>query len=368
MKKLAIVLSAVAISLLSFNCKEKAQTQDQTPTADAEIEFKVVASNLSQPWELVWGPDNFIWMTERNGRISRVDPASGNVTEIADIQEVESRGEGGLLGMVLHPDFSTSPDVFVAYNYSKGGNYIEKVVRFKYDGTSLVQPLILLDNIGANSFHNGSRLLISQDRKLFITTGDAGNQPFSQDMKSVNGKILRLNLDGSIPADNPFPGSAIWSFGHRNAQGLVSVNNILYSSEHGPNTNDEFNIIQKGRNYGWPSVEGFCDEGAEKDFCAQHNAVEPLKAWTPTIAVCGIDFYNSDLIPQWKNSVLMTTLKDQTLYLLKLNATGDKVDEVKEIIRGTYGRLSDVCVAPDGKVYVATGNGSNDQIVVISKK
>lgn len=370
MKSLTILLTVVALALSSFNCKKKNPSAQQTPPTptDAEFDIKILTSGLSQPWELAWGPDNFIWMTERDGKVSRLDPASGKVTVIADIQEVVSNGEGGLLGMVLHPDFATVPEVFVAYNYNKGNTYTEKIVKFRYNGTNLVDPITLLDNITANTYHNGSRLMI-QDKKLFISTGDSGDQPLSQNMNSVNGKLLRLNLDGSIPSDNPFTGSAIWSLGHRNAQGLVFANNTLYSSEHGPNNDDEFNIIQKGKNYGWPEVEGFCDDSDEKGFCTQKNVVEPLKAWTPTIAVCGIDYYNNDLIPQWKNSVLMTTLKDKTLYQLKLNATGDKVDNIIEIFRDTYGRLRDVCVAPDGKVYVATGNGgSNDKVLVINKK
>lgn len=364
--KLLIILFSVSVFVLSAaNCK-KSKTQNQV--SEAEIEIKVLTQGLSQPWELIWGPDNFIWMTERDGKVSRVDPATGNATIIADIDEVVSRGEGGLLGMALHPDFSTVPEVFLAFNYLKAGEYTEKVLKYTYNGTVLVNPVILLDNIEASNIHNGSRLLISPDKKLFISTGDAANQPSSQDMNSVNGKILRLNLDGSVPGDNPFAGNAIWSLGHRNAQGLVFANNTLYSSEHGAGSDDEFNIINKGKNYGWPDVEGFCDESDERSFCAQHNVVEPLKAWTPTLAVCGIDFYNNDQIPQWKNSVLMTTLKDNTLYQLKLNTAGDKVEEMKEILRGTYGRLRDVCVAPDGKVYVATGNGNNDKIIVISKK
>lgn len=367
MKPLIILLSAIAVSLSSYNCKEKAQTQVQTPPTKAEINIEVLTNNLSQPWELAWGPDNFIWMTERGGRVSRVDPSSGVITVVANIQEVVSRGEGGLLGMALHPDFATTPQVFLSYNYTKNGTYTEKVVRYRYNGTTLVDPVTLLDNIAASSIHNGCRLLISQDRKLFITTGDASNQPLSQNLQSINGKVLRLNLDGSIPSDNPFPGSAVWSLGHRNAQGLVFAGDKLYSSEHGPSSDDEFNVIQKGRNYGWPDVKGFCDEN-EKDFCTRHKVVEPLEAWSPTLAVCGIDYYNNDLIPQWKNSILMTTLKDNTLYQLKLSPSGDKVDEITEIIRGIYGRLRDVCVAPDGKVYVATGNGSNDQIISISKK
>ena len=364
--KLLSILICIFFSLSAANCKKS--QNPKAPVSNAVIDIGILADGLSQPWELVWGPDNRIWMTERDGKISRLDPVTGKVTVITEIQEVVSRGEGGLLGMALHPDFSITPEVFVAYNYVTGGDYREKIVKFRYNGTTIIDPVILLDNIDASSIHNGCRLLISADKKLFVTTGDASTQPHSQDMKSVNGKVLRLNLDGSVPADNPFPGSSVWSLGHRNAQGLVFANGLLYSSEHGPNTSDEFNIIQKGKNYGWPDVEGFCDEEDEKSFCSQHSVIEPLKAWTPTLAVCGIDYYNNDLIPQWKNSVLMTSLKDNTLYQLKLSESGDKVEEVTEILRGTYGRLRDVCVAPDGKVYVATGNGSNDKVIVISKK
>src|SRR4030095_1738498 len=119
--------------------------------------------------------------------------------------------------------------------------------------------------------------------KLFVTTGDASNQSLAQSISSPNGKVLRLNLDGTIPADNPVAGNPYWSWGHRNPQGLVYANNILYSSEHGPSNDDEVNIIERGRNYGWPNVQGFCDAGSEPAFCTANNVREPLKAWTPTI-------------------------------------------------------------------------------------
>ncbi|MBC7744038.1 MAG: PQQ-dependent sugar dehydrogenase [Flavobacterium sp.] len=367
MKLLIIFLAITTIALFSFNCKKSKPTQ-QIPISDAQIQVGVLTSGLSHPWELLWGPDNFLWVTERDGKVSRIDPKTGNLTLVANINDVVSRGEGGLLGMALHPDFSTVPEVYVAYNYLKESSYTEKIVKYTYNGTTLSNPIVLLDNIAANTFHNGCRLLISSEKKLFISTGDAGNQPLSQNINSTSGKILRINLDGTIPSDNPVSGNPIWSFGHRNAQGLVFGNGLLYSSEHGPNTDDEFNVIRKGINYGWPDVHGFCDENSEKDFCSKNNVAEPLKAWTPTIAVSGIDFYNSDFIPQWKNSVIMATLKDESLYQLKLNPAGDAVADVTKIISGDFGRLRDVCIAPDGKVYLVTGNGSNDKVIVISKK
>ena len=321
------------------------------------------------------GTRYFIWMTERGGKISRVNPSTGAVIPVITIADVLSSGEGGLLGIVLHPNFSVSPYVYVGYNYNNGGGYKEKIVRFTYNGTTLISPTIILDNIAASGIHNGCRLIISPDLKLFITTGDASDQSLPQNISSVNGKILRINLDGSIPSDNPVAGNPYWSYGHRNPQGLVFANNlpagqagILYSSEHGPSTDDEVNIIEKGKNYGWPTVRGFCNESGEQNFCTTYNVKEPLKAWTPTSAACGLDYYNSNLIPQWKNSLIMVSLKDARFYQMKLNATFNSITETNEFFTNRYGRLRDVCVATDGKIYICTSNGSNDKLIVIDKK
>ncbi len=366
MKKSLIVTLLVGI-LAYAGCK-KSSTDAGTVLTDATIDIQVLSQNLSFPWEITWGPDNMIWMTERGGKVSRVNPATGVAATVIAIADVKSTGEGGLLGMAIHPSFTANPHVFVVYNYDKAGTYMEKVVRYTYNGSALTSPTILLDNIPASSIHNGSRLLISSDLKLFITTGDAANQPSAQNSSSLSGKILRINLDGTIPSDNPIAGNPVWSFGHRNAQGLVFANDKLYSSEHGPDKDDEVNIILKNRNFGWPAVNGLCDETGEQNFCASNNVVQPIIRWTPTIAVSGMDYYTNNSIPQWKNSLILSTLKDETLYQLKLNAAGDKIDESKKLISGTYGRLRDVCVSPDGKVYVATSNGSNDKIIVLMKK
>jgi len=353
----------VSILFFLFACGKS----DPPPTTPVEIQVTPLVQNLTLPWEIQWGPDNMIWMTERTGKISRVDTGTGAITPVITIAEVLHQGEGGLLGMILHPNFGNIPQVFVAYNYNNAGTYREKIVRYNFNGTTLVSPLTILDNIAANNIHNGCRLEISKDLKLFISTGDAASPSLSQNGSSLNGKILRLNLDGTIPADNPTPGSAVWSRGHRNPQGLVFMNDVLYSSEHGPDTDDEINIIEKGRNFGWPDVNGFC-EGGETNFCTANNVKEPLKAWTPTIAVSGIDFYNHSMIPQWKNSLLVATLKNQRIYQLKLNAAGTEVIETNEFFTSDYGRLRDVCISPDGKVFICTSNGSNDKIIKITKK
>lgn len=361
-----IPLTLLIISLSFFQCKKK-DTTDTTPQQPVDIEERVIVQNRNFPWEILWGPDNFIWMTERSGQISRINASTGAVTPVYAIPDVQAQGEGGLLGMVLHPSFSANPYVYVVYNYNNGGAYREKVVRFTYNGTTLTAPSIILDNIAASSIHNGSRLLILND-KLFITTGDAANQPSAQNTSSVNGKVLRINLDGSIPSDNPLPNNPVWSWGHRNPQGLVMVGSKMFSSEHGPNNDDEINIIEKGRNYGWPDVQGLCDAGAEQTFCNANNVKEPIKIWTPTIAPSGMEYYNGDLIAQWKNSLLMTTLKNSRLYQFKLNNDATQIVESQEFFTNNYGRLRDVCISPEGKVYICTSNGGNDKIIEISKK
>ncbi len=365
MKVLALIL-IVCLSTLACN---KTNTTPPSPPGPpvqlpANINHRMLTQGLSQPWEILWGSDNFIWMTERGGKVSRVNPVSGTVQLVYTIPDVQSNGEGGLLGMVLHPSFPTTPHVYVSYNYNNNG-YKEKIVRFTYNGSTLVAPLILLDNIAAAGIHNGSRLVI-YDNKLFVSTGDAADQPSAQDGSGRNGKILRINLDGSIPSDNPTANNPVWSLGHRNAQGLVANGNRLYSSEHGPDSDDEINIIEKGRNYGWPQVKRLCNESSEQAFCSANNVAQPIKTWTPTAAVCGLDFYNADAIPQWKNSLLVATLKNSRLYQMKLSTAGTEIVETNEFLNGVYGRMRDLCVAPDGKVYICTGNGTNDKIIVVS--
>ena len=302
-----------------FQCNKADKSHDSLTAGSAVIKDTVLTDGLNYPWEILWGPDNFIWMTEREGSISRVNPVSGAITRLLTVNDVVSSGEGGMLGMVLHPDFPANPYLFVAYDYQNSGIYQEKIVRYTWNGTSLINQVTIIDHIVASSNHDGCRLVISPDLKLFISTGDATNQGLPQNISSVNGKILRLNLDGSIPADNPVAGNPYWSYGHRNPQGLVYANNKLYSSEHGPTTDDEINIIEKGKNYGWPDVRGFCDESSEQDFCNSHVIKQPLKVWTPTAAVSGMDYYNKDLIPQWKNSLLVVALKNARLYQLRLD-------------------------------------------------
>ncbi|MCF0070153.1 PQQ-dependent sugar dehydrogenase [Dyadobacter sp. CY261] len=315
-----------------------------------------VASGLNVPWEIVWGPDNWIWFTEQSGTISRLNPNTGEKQLLVKINEVYRYRSLGLLGMALHPDFAQNPYVYVDYTCKKDSAITTKLVRFTYHQNHLADPHTMLE-IPAHTGHNGSRIVISPDRKLMFATGDAITITHAQNTGSLNGKVLRMNLDGSVPADNPIKGSFVWSWGHRNIQGLAyGANGILYSSEHGDAVEDELNIVRKGQNYGWPKVEGFCDQPNEQAFCDSMKVTEPMKAWTPTIAPAGIAVYEGKEFPEWKGAVLQTTLKEADLRVLKTNAKGTSFVSEQIPLDATYGRLRAVCVAPDGSIYVSTSN------------
>jgi len=350
-----------------------AQAQTNTFKVGATtVTASTLATGLTIPWELVWGPDDFIWMTERNGRISRVNPTTGAVLPLLQVPDVTPTGESGLLGMALHPDFTTSPYLYIVYNYTDNG-LKEKLVRYTYSpGTgTLGSPMVLLAGITSTTTHSGSRLLILADRTLLMSTGDAQLRPEAQNTASLNGKILRLNLDGTIPADNPIAGSPVYSFGHRNPQGLLQLpTGQIISSEHGDAIEDEINLIEKGRNYGWPNVEGVCNTPNELAFCAANNVREPLVTWTPTIATAGLKYYDSPAIPEWRGSLLLATLKASRLIQLTLNAANNGITAQQDFLAGAYGRLRAVCVSPQGRVYVSTSNNSPgvDQLIVLENR
>jgi len=357
------------LGVLLLSCSVRSQTPALT-TRD-------VIQNLDTPWEVLWGPDDMIWFTERGGRVSRLNPETGSRQIILTIPDVFEQSESGLLGMVHHPDFPDSSFVYLVYNYRSGSAIKERVVRYSWDGDTLTGQQLIIEDLAGSGNHNGSRLIITADRKLLITTGDAATSSVAQDHTNLNGKILRMNLDGTVPADNPWPTAPgrskyLYTTGHRNPQGLhLASNGILYSSEHGPNNDDEINIIVPGRNYGWPNVHGYCDEPTEQSFCNDSNVVEPIYAWTPTIATAGLDYYDNPAIPEWTNSLLLVTLKEQDLRQLKLSADGRQVVSETIFFDNRWGRLRDLCISPDGRVFIAVserdGRGSpvatDDRIV-----
>ena len=329
-----------------------------------QLEVRVLLRNLEIPWDMDWSGDGWIWFSEKKGRISRFSPESGELQEIHFIEEVhQSPDNSGLHALALHPEFPKVPYVYVHYTYAPDKG---RFVRFSFDSSTglLEERTVLLDELPASFTHNGSRIVFSPDHKhLYLSLGDALHAESAQDLNEFSGKILRLNVDGSIPVDNPFPDSPIWSYGHRNPQGLVLASNgHLYSSEHGRSDDDELNLIKKGKNYGYPNVQGFCDSREEEDYCRRHEAKVPLKVWSPTFAVSGIAYYDHAAIPEWQNSILITSLKNsrvkagKRLQMLRLNKEGDKIIGTTDYLVNTFGRLREVMTTPDGRIFIFTSN------------
>ncbi len=341
---------------------------------------KELVTGLLIPWEMSWGPDDHIWLTQRNGLILRVDPQTGNTTEILDwrsnvINEDDSGfgSEYGMLGMAFHPDFENNQKIFVVYNY--GPPIKERLVTFTWDGTQLGNEEIILDNIDGAAFHNGSRLLITKDNKILMSTGDIKDAARSQDVDDLLGKYLRINLDGTVPDDNPIPGNYMYALGLRNSQGITyGPNDSIFISEHGEMLFDEINILQAGRNYGWANVEGSCNTSLEIDFCNANNVVEPIFEWTPCIGVSDIEYYDHPAIPEWQGKMLVSVLggagftRVPRISVLTFNEDGTDLGD-EEVYFEDFGRIRDVCVNPHtGAIYFATngqaypGSGPN-QIV-----
>lgn len=332
-----------------------------------KVSFHVrdVIGGLNCPWEIRWGPDDRIWFTERAGRINRVHPETGELKLLLSEPEVLQWHESGMLGFDFHPSFPDSPFVFVAYTHETPKPPKLELFRFRYTGDSLVDKTVVVRKISANFVHNGCRVIARGD-KIFMSTGENDKKDSAQSISSPLGKILRFNLDGSIPTDNPFPASPVWSYGHRNPQGLsFGRNDVLYNSEHGTSHDDELNVVRAGRNYGWPFLEGFCKSDSELAICDRIDMQEPVHSWIPTYGVSGIEFYDHDLIPEFKNSILAATLRAEILNQIKLDGSGAVKLQHNVYIRPhsdtgmKLQRLRDICISPEGRVFLSTSNTWN---------
>lgn len=358
---------------------------------DLGLKVEVFASELDTPWEISWGPDGNLWLTERRGYLKKIDPDTRTITTVASIDSVEY-GESGLMGLAFHPNFDSQPYIYLTYSYSSGRTIKNRLSRFRYGAGTLVNEEVLIDEIPGNTYHDGSRIAFGPDGYLYMTTGDAGNTSLARNKDSLAGKILRVDERGNPAPGNPF-NDEIYSYGHRNPQGLDfhPETGIPYITEHGPRDNDEFGPVYRGGDYGWDAVHGFCDGDmpGEEQVCRTNSIQEPLAAWTPTIAPAGGVFYDGTLIPQWEGSFLFTTLKDEALVRLVLSPAEEQnrytgksrthslaVVKQEVFLEGLYGRLRDVTIGPGGAVYVATSNRDgrgppdreDDRILVIRPK
>lgn len=350
------------IGLFGFVPMVHSQTTQQVGATTVYID--TLATNSSIPWEITLEGEDYLWITERAGLVSRIDLLTGVKDTVLDIRnEVHTVGESGLLGMALHPNFPVIAEVFLVYTYGpedSQGYFKERLVKYTYNGTDLAPQDTLIDSILAYANHNGSRLHFLQDHTLLMSTGECSQAMLAQDSASLSGKYLRVNTDGTIPADNPYPGSYIYTMGHRNSQGICTLpNGKILVTEHGPTTDDELQVLEPGKNYGWPLIHGFCDEAFENTPCATGLYQEPIHAWTPTIAVNDLVYYDNPAFPEWDQRLLMTTLNGQRLVAMKLNSSTTAVEDEDQYFQGQFGRLRDIAIGPNLELYVATNSGTN---------
>jgi aldose sugar dehydrogenase len=335
------------------------------PTETAKFRVETVAENLEVPWSIVFAPDGRIFVTERPGRVRVI--ADGKLVEkpLFTLPDVELSSETGLMGMTLHPDFAENHLLYFAYVYENAGDKFVRVVRYKETGETLIEPKTIIEGILAAKFHAGTRLGFSPvDKKLYITTGDATQQKLAQKLDSLNGKTLRLNDDGTIPEDNPFVGNKnarpeIWSYGHRNAQGLAwqPETNLIWQTEHGPSLidgvswfkkrtgGDEVNIVERGKNYGWAKIShNMKKEGMET----------PLVEYSPAVAPASGTFYRGEAFPAYQGNFFFGALKGEAI--IRLVIEGRKITAQEFLLKKQFGRIREVAVSPEGYIYFSTSN------------
>lgn len=324
---------------------------ETTTTADGvRLGVQVLLSNLEIPWSLAFAPDGRLFFTERVGRVRVVQNGQLLPQPALTLTDVRAIGEGGVLGIALHPRFTENRFVYVVYTTTRqDGTPVNRVIRLRETNNTLAEQSVILDNIPAANNHDGSRLRFGPDGKLYITTGDASNPALSQTLSSLAGKILRVNDDGTTPADNPF-GSPVWSWGHRHPQGLDwnPATGDLWATEHGQTGNDELNRITKGANYGWPVIEGSA---------SRPDMVSPILFFTPSIAPSGLSFYTADRMPRLRHNIFFTALRGMHIHRVLLDpADPQRVAAAERLFEGRFGRIRDVITGPDGALYFCTSN------------
>ena len=359
-KAIYIGMSIVFISLLLLNstCKKKNNPGPGDPVPEDTTYTLTVTDfikNLDTPWEIAFAPDGRIFFTERAGRV-RVW-SNGTLETWLDLTNVVEQSESGLLGIALDPNFSANGYVYIAYTYSTPmSKFTNKLVRCVENSSTKKgsENKVLIDSVIGSNNHNGGPVKFGPDGKLYWTVGDRFDQSLPQNLNSLTGKILRLNSDGTKPSDNPFTNSYVWSYGNRNVQGLAwqPGTNLLWATEHGPSGekgfgNDEVNIIEKGKNYGWPEIIG----GQTK---AGMETPVSYSGSTTTWAPAGCTFVSKG---KWKGSFLYAGLKGETLYRIVIDPKDNrKILRTEKFFVNKYGRLRDVAEGPDGSIYVCVSN------------
>jgi len=327
------------------------------------VAVATLAKDLAHPWALAFLPDGRMLVTERPGRMRLVTPEGGLSAPLAGVPKPHASGQAGLLDVALDKDFAANRTLYFCYSSDSGGNASVARARLDAAGTRLDNVKVIFTQRGPGGSNNhGCRVAQAPDGHLFVTLGDHfGPRDAAQNLGVDNGKIVRIATDGAIPKDNPFVGRAgadpaIWSYGHRNPQGLAfnPWTGDLWENEHGPRGGDEVNIIGKGKNYGWPVIGYGIDYNGAKihEATAKPGMEQPIKYWVPSIAPSGMAFYTGNLFPQWKGSLFIGALAGRMLVRLSLD--GNRVTGEERLLKELGERIRDVRQGPDGALYLLT--------------
>ena len=330
----------------------------ETKTKDVRFKLETVATGLEVPWGFAWLPNKDLLITERPGRVRIVENGKLRAAPVFTVPDVEPSSESGLMDISLHPDFAKNGFIYLAYSYNKDGKRV-KVMRYKYADGKFTEPTSIIEDIPGAPNHAGMRARFGPDGKLYITTGDATDWNLAQKLDSVAGKTLRLNDDGTIPQNNPFiktpnARAEIWSYGHRNAQGLAwqPGTGLMFQTEHGPSTfegkgsgGDEVNIVEAGKNLGWSEIHH-----TEK----RDGMVSPLLEYSPACAPASAMFYNGSAFPTMKGNFFFSCLRSTRI--IRVTLDGRKVAAQEDLVPVIVGRIREVAEGPDGYIYFSTSN------------
>ena len=377
-------------SLASFLLAEEERLGIAKPTLPPTIETQdyvltttVVADGLDRPWAIAFTGNDDAYITQKGGSIRIIQDGALSGDTVTGLPAVKDQGQGGLLDINIDPDYASNGWVYLSCSQplepKEGEDAIPamtKVVRGHIENNSWTDEQVLFeanhDHYRNTSHHYGSRIVFDPDGFLYFSIGDRGAQDMAQDLSRPNGKVHRINKDGTIPSSNPFYGQpnlvqSIYSYGHRNPQGLAvhPATGRVWDTEHGPLGGDELNLISAGKNYGWPVISyGINYNGTIlTELTAKEGMEQPNFYWKPSIAVCGLDFYSGDLFPKWQNKLLVGALKFEEVQLLDI--VDDRVIYRQPILKN-YGRVRDVTTGPDGAIYVVLNNP--DQVIRLGKQ
>lgn len=335
---------------------------------DNDLHIEQLAKGLSIPWGMTVMPDNSLLITQRNNTLSHLNPDTGKLTNITGLpDDVLVSGQGGLFDVQLSPDYANNGWLYFSYNKEVNGQGATTFSRAKLQGKQLVdwQDLLVTQSRTDNKVHFGGRISFDNSGHIFLSIGDRGERDHAQNRSNHAGSILRLNLDGTVPDDNPFIRQTdvlpeIWSYGHRNPQGLFfnQQTGQLWAIEHGPRGGDEINLVEAGKNYGWPEISYGKEYWAPLAVGKEHQEgmEQPIKMYDPSIAPSGLIQYQGDLFIDWKGKLLTGAMKLQHLNIITLNDNDEAVDE-RRLLKTLNSRIRNVIEAPDGALLIATDNG-----------